>query len=173
MPEYLSRESRTGLRARHPTWAPTNGAPPYWKAGADCGKRRHQGRSGLASAAASDRGQHDPPRPPRVARRAANTASLEMDSNRQVTAWHDLSNAKQKLVLGPGYALVGDGLNGRPAVRFEANRRYRWARCELSRAASASLLLPQAIRAAKVSGSGYSPLGTARRRTIIWPPVGP
>lgn len=50
---------------------------------------------------------------------AANAASVETNSNEELSAWHDLSDAKQKLIVGPGCSLVEKALNGRPAVHFD------------------------------------------------------
>lgn len=91
---------------------------PYWKAGADWGN---------VATVVDLAWQVPPPLTEASMIReglcvwldAANAASLETNSNQQVTAWHDLSDAKQRLVLAPGCSLVSDGLNGRPALRFE------------------------------------------------------
>ena len=91
---------------------------PYWRAGADWGD----------VATEADLAWREPPALTeasmireglRVWLDAANAASIETGSGQQVTAWHDLSDARQKFVLGSGCVLVSNGLNGRPAVRFE------------------------------------------------------
>ena len=109
---------------------------PYWKAGADWGN----------VATKADLAWRVPPplteasmirEGLRVWLDAGNADSVEIDANRQANLWHDLSDAKQKLPLGPGCSLVANGLNGLPAIHFAGKSaislgEFRVEPCEVS-----------------------------------------